>query len=239
MAIPTLVQSISGTAGSGTTLSLTLNNPTTHGNCLVVASASTDNSNQPLVSGVTIGGSADNFAAANSIRNNATSTVAAAGWYDPNCAGGSTAVVVSYTGDAGIGPEVMAWVMEWSGIKTTSPLDAAPAGAIGGASGTWSSGSTGTLAQSNELAIGIVASALSGGATTPGAPWTELAQIGTSGSCLLGVGYQVVSSTTALTYNGTQASNYYATVIFTLKAAPPIFTRNVFANQSVMRASVF
>jgi hypothetical protein len=217
--VAALVQSKSFTGTSGTTLSGSLNSNTTAGNCLVVCVGSYDNSAPPQVSGVTLGGSAGNFASANTAYNSGASLAGAAGWYDPNCAGGQTAVAISFTGGSGTGPATAAWVMEWSGLLTTSVLDAHPAG-VANAATSWSSGSTGTLAQGNELAIGIGAFNAGAGLSTPGSPWTELAQLGSMSTVNLAVAYQVVSVTSALTYNGTMSSaGYYGTCIFTLKAS--------------------
>lgn len=210
----TLVQSKSATGTSGTSLTVTLNSPTTAGNCLIACAGTVDATN-PTISGITLGGSAGNWASGNTAYNN--SYINAGIWIDPNCAGGQTSVVISFAGDSGGGPVTDAWVMEWSGLALTSPVDKAPAGSNGGAS-SWSSGSTGTLSQANELAIGVVYYQTSGSLTTPGSPWTELAQVGATN--LLGVGYQVVSATTALTYSGTgTGGGSYGTCILTLKVA--------------------
>lgn len=199
MAAPALVQSESATGTSDTSLTVTLTGPTTAGNCLIVCAGMEDTTDNPSVSGITLGDSAGNFAAANTAYNNAH--INAAIWVCPNCAGGQTSVVISMTGGSGGSPHTAAWVMEWSGIALTAATDMAPAGQEGGGS-TWTSGSTGTLSQASEVVVGVVAAYTDGTLSTPGSPWNELTQA-TSGQLILGTGYQVVSSATALTYNGT------------------------------------
>jgi hypothetical protein len=210
---PTLVQSASATGTSATTLTVTLGSSTTAGNCLVVCIGTQESTSNPTVSGITLGGGADNFAAANTAYSN--TAINAAIWADPNCAGGQTSVVITLTGGAGVNPHAAAWVMEWSGLVTSSVVDKAPAG-VNGSGTSWSSGSTGTLTQASEVAIGV---AYTGGTlTTPGSPWTELSQLA-PGFGHLGAGYQVVSAATALTYNGTcGAGSSYGTCIVTLNA---------------------
>jgi hypothetical protein len=213
---PSLVQSKSGTGTSATSLTITLNSATTAGNCLIVGAGTGQSTTNPQISGITLGGSAGNFAAANTAYNDADTNSAI--WADPGCAGGQTSVVISFTHGSGSTPLTLAWVMEWSGLLTSSVVDKAPAG-VNGSGTSWSSGSTGTLSQASELAVGVVCGQGSGSLTTPGSPWTELAVL-SNGNADLAVGYQVVSATTALTYNGTiSVSETYGTCIATLEAA--------------------
>jgi hypothetical protein len=216
-----LVQSKSGTTASATSLTIALTNPVTAGNCLVVCVGAEDGTDNPTVSGITIGGTADSFRAAATAYSN--SFVNAATWIDPSCAGGQTSVVISLTGGSGGGPGTCAWVMEWSGLQA-APLDKAPAG-LNNSGTSWASASTGTLTQPAELVIGCMYNDSGGTVTAPGTPWTELAQLTESGN-ILAVGYQVVSATTAVTYSGTGSSGDYGACIITLLAAssapPPV-----------------
>lgn len=213
---PSLVQSKSATGTSGTSLTVTLTSNTTAGNCLVVTIGTLENTDNPTVSGITLGGSADNWAAGNTAYSNADANAAI--WVDPGCAGGQTSVVISMTGGAGGSTQIAAYVMEWSGLATSSVVDKHPAGQNAQAS-SWTSGSSGTLTQAVEVAIGVIYADGSGTLTTPGSPWTELAQVTTT-SCKLGTGYQVTSATTALTYSGTTStSNFYGCCLVTLVAA--------------------
>jgi hypothetical protein len=217
--VPSLVQSKSATGTSATSITVTLNSPTTAGNCLIVALGADDGTANEQISGITLGGSAGNFAVANTAYNDGF--LNAAIWADPNCAGGQTTLVISLTHGNNSVPAIAAWVMEWSGLAATSVVDKAPAG-VNTSGTTWSSGSTGTLSQASEVAVGVVYGAISG-LSTPGSPWTELGTLtATNGAntALLGAGYQVTSATTAVTYNGTfSPSRFFGTCIATFKAA--------------------
>jgi hypothetical protein len=210
-----LVQSKSATGTSGTSLTITLSSATTAGNCLIVVLGAQEATDNPQITGITLGGSAGNFASANTAYNN--SNVNSAIWIDPNCAGGQTSIVITMGSGSGGTPLTAAYALEFSGVATASPLDKAPTGQNGSAS-SWSSGSTGTLSQSSEVAIGVVFTD-SSGITSPGSPWTELGTL-TTGSSRLAAAYQIVSATTALTYNGTTSSSSdYGCCAVTLKAA--------------------
>src|ERR1039457_5713175 len=75
----------------------TFGSATTAGNCVVVCIGLGYGTVNPTVTGVTLGGSAGNFAAL------VTSAIGTARggtaiWADPNCAGGQTAVAVTISG---------------------------------------------------------------------------------------------------------------------------------------------
>ncbi len=191
--------------------------PTTAGNTLVVAVQVFGAG--VTVSSVNIGGSADNFAKAAGVVDDSNSDCET--WIDEGCAGAQTSVVITLSGSADV---VQAYVMEWPGLLTTSVVDKTNHGTT--TFGTsWSSGSTGTLSQASEVVIGAVAATPATTTTlaTPVAPWTELPQLSAADSgetSYLGVAYQVVNSTSALTYSGTTAdSSLIAAVVVSLKAA--------------------
>jgi hypothetical protein len=214
-----LVQSAGNTATSGTTVAVTLS-PTGPGNCLVVC-AGVEAGSALTVSGITLGGSAGNFARAESQTDNYSSDLDCEAWTDQNCAGGQTSVTVTFSGTVGA---AFAQVMEWGGIAASSAVDKA-AGASGGATGTSLaySASSGTLGTPGELVVGaVIAGSLgSAGITGPGSPWTNLAQLA-SGFYSFRSGYQVVPGTGSQAYAGTiSGSNfeYYAAVIISLKMA--------------------
>ena len=232
---PSLVQSKSATGTTGTSVTVTLTSNTGAGNCLVVCVGATQATTNPTVSGITLGGSAGNFALAKAVNTNGTA-VDCEVWADPNCAGGQTSVVVSFNAGSGSGLGYVVWVMEWSGIVTSSPVDKTN-GQAPGASASWSSLSSGTLSQASELVIGAIAQSAGSNSTItgPGAPWTNLAQVNAGIDVGLMAGYQVVSATTAQTYNGTQSLSGagYGAVIATFKASgggppPPIGLLMVF-----------
>jgi hypothetical protein len=211
------VQAVAATAASLTTLAATLA-PTTAGNCLAVCFGSGSSASNPQVTGITLGGSADNWQAAATAYANAD--VNAAIWIDPDCAGGQSAVVITCAG-SGSQPGLACWVFEIPGV-TASPLDAHPAG-VNGASSPWSSASTGPLAQAGEIAIGCAACFGSVNALTgPAAPWTGEAVQRVTGTVSLIAGYQLTPSAAALAYAGTLTGTdaiRYGTCIATLKGA--------------------
>jgi|SRR5580704_5504973 hypothetical protein len=213
---PGLVQSASTGGASGTTLTVTLGAATTAGNTLVVCVGTVDGSD-PIVSAVKLGGSAGNFAKAVAHDGAADSCEI---WYDFNCAGGQTSVVITFTGDSGGSPSTAAVVMEWSGMLTTASAD--KTNFADSFSTSWSSGSSGTLSQAGELLIGAAAIQAAGVTLTPASPWTALSAVsGTGGDAIkLQVSYQVVSAATAQAYTGTISSNSaWNALVATFKAA--------------------
>lgn len=215
--MPTLVQSQSGSIASGATLTVTLGSATTAGNCLIVCAGAAQASADPTVSGITLGGSAGNFAVVKAVNNNADADCEI--WADPGCAGGQTSVVVSFNAGSGSQQGNAVWVMEWSGVTVSGPVDKVNGANASGSS--FSSGSTGTLTNASELVIGAVAyfGSSSNTITGPSSPWTGLAQVNAGGGgngVALAAGYQVVSATTSLAYSGTNSvSNGYGAVIAT------------------------
>ena len=217
--MPLLVQDASGEITSGTSLTVTLGAGTTAGNCLVDAVGASQATTNPTVSGVTLGGSSTNAVDAKSVNNNADTDAEI--WIIWDIAGGQTSVVTSFTAGSGSIQGNAATVMEWSGVQNTSnPVDKTAGNT--GASASPSSGATTTLSQASELAIGVVSQ--SGGSgdtiTGPSSPWTNLAQENASTGVGIMAGYQVVSSTAAVTYSVTLASSAaWAAVVATLLAA--------------------
>lgn len=228
-----LVQSKSFTGTSATALSGSLTTGTTATGCVVVGVGMFDGTDNMTVSGMTLGGSADHFAPANAQSSN--SAVNSAIWSDQDCAGGQTAIAVAMTGGTGSGPEAQAWAMEFSGVATSGAVDKAPTGSSNTTGTTWSSNSTGMLSQPFEVGIGVVA--CTSAPTTPGSPWTELGSL-SAASLHTAVAYQIVSSTTALVYNGTMPSGDDSTaIIVTLLAASSSVTGTVAVTQAPLAVS--
>lgn len=231
---PQLVQSASGNVASGTTITVTLGSVTTAGNCLVVAIGSFQSTSNPTVTGITLGGSAGNFAVAKQA--NGANQSDCEVWVDWNCAGGQTSVVITFAAGSGASQGNTALVMEWSGlISGSTPVD--KTNGANGTAASFSSGSSGTLSQANELIIGAVAQDLGSGAVIagPGSPWTNLAQVNSSNNSGLVASYLVVSSTAAQTYAGTfPGTAGFGTVVVTLKAvSAPVVTVGGLATISV------
>lgn len=212
-----LVQSKSG-SGTTSPVTVTLTSNTTAGNCLVVAVAAGNSTTNATVSGMTLGGSAGNFASAVALANNSDCNVEI--WTDQNCAGGQTAVAVSFSGGTGTGNGFDVFVWEFSGVSVSSAVDKAPA-AAGGTTGGFASASTGTLTIANEVAVGIGGAVGSIGAPTmtgPSSPWNNQTSVSAAKTGAVG-GYQIVSATTALTYTGTSSTGKWGAAIITLEQA--------------------
>jgi hypothetical protein len=194
------VQSAQNSA-TATSVTVTLGAAATVGNCLIVFISI---GGSKTVSSVHIGGVADNFAVAKAqAQTDANSAI----WTDQNCQQASTSVVVTISASA----PCCVTVIEWSQVLTSAAVDVAIS-ATSGPSNTWSSGASGTLAQANEVVFGMgVAGGGSSTLTGPGSPWTNLAQQtqGSSPAVNQICGYQQVSATTSVTYNGTSAAADY------------------------------
>lgn len=220
MAISLVQAPVSNSGSTGTTLTLTLGTPATAGNCLVVVITTHNGSTvNPTISGVTLGGSADNFASLFST-GSATDESISAFWTDPNCAGGQTSVVVSFSSVTS--PRYMASVYEFSGLASTNAalLDKSAASALGANGTSWSSGSTATTANAVQAWVGLV-STDSTTITGPASPWTNIAQVTPGGTASdFMSGYQIRSSTGAAAYAGTfSPSGFYNAAVIALN--PP------------------
>ena len=217
--MPSLVQVKAG-ATQSPPLTITLDSATTGGNCLValIGDVAVDNNGVP--SGITLGGAADHWAQA-AIQGSGTDHGVAAGWADPNCAGGQSAVVITTTGGAGT-ENVFAWVFEFSGLGGT--LDQSSGGANSFAA-TWDSGATPVTSQASEVWFGIMCGTSSGTPSLagPASPWVNEAQQ-SSGQWAAICGYQVTSSAGSADYAGTASPDGTADVlVFTLpgSGSPP------------------
>ena len=185
---------------------------TTAGNCLLVLIASKGSSGSAAsVSGITLGGSAGNFAslAAAHGTDGFTDWADAFAWADPSCAGGQTAVSISGS-NLGVGSGIGGvTVLEISGIAASSPLDKSSTG--NGQSSSFASGATATTTVAAELWAAIAATP--GSATGPGLPWTDESPPGGAAAAA----YQVVSSTGTASYSGTCSNEAWAALVVTLK----------------------
>lgn len=230
--MPTLVQSQSGTATTGTTLTLTLGLPTTARNCLVVCFGSTENTTNPNLTGITLGASADNFARAK--QTNTAGVANADIWTDQDCAGGQTSIVLTFTAGTGGGTGIGVWVEEWSGIALTAAVD--KTNSSSGSTTSWSSGSTGTLTNPNEVIVGCSMGFATGITfNTPSAPWTELGTLTAGTTNRMAAGWQTVTATTAQTYNSTLSGTgpSWAAAIVTLKAAANVVVTSTLPSPAI------
>lgn len=184
---------------------------TTAGNCLVVCVSSEQSPPTAVqsVSGITLGGSAGNFAqlAGTSLSTNACAAII---WADPNCAGGQTAIVISGSNLSVGSSQGGVTVYEISGLAASSVLDQSSTSI--GTSATYTSGTTPTTTQASEIVIGCTN--FFGTLSTSPAGYTN------STFSFASTGYEIVAATGAYVYSGTQsASDKYAGAVVALKAA--------------------
>ena len=199
---------------------------TTAGNCLVVCVFLYDaaGGSARTVSGITIGGSADNFGSSASVAAGSSSanTGRAEIWCDPDCAGGQTSLVVTLSG--ALGGSLIGFCVQYyeiSGLALSSVADQT-AGNAGASSASWTSTATGSTSQASEIAIGMTGNF--GGSTVtitgPGSPWTNETQLNAGMDAALLSGYDILSSTGTATYSGSlSTSEPYAAAVVTLKGA--------------------
>jgi hypothetical protein len=160
------------------------------------------------VSGITLGGSADNFAqVVSAVGGNNTN--GAFIWADINAAAGQTAVVV--TGNASLSGNIdgVAYY-EVSGINASDQVNSAA-----GTSATWSSGATPTTTHAAEFWVGCDRSFTNISPLPSG--WTnQQVNVGDV------FGYQIVSSEAAATYNGGNSSTSaaWSAAVATFYGAP-------------------
>jgi hypothetical protein len=216
-----LVQSASNSVASNSSVTVTLSQAASLGNCLVVC-VMNDAGSVFTVSNIKIGGSAGNFAVATRQGLDSYTDTDCEIWTDQNIGTSSTSVVVTVSGTA---TNLSAVVMEWSGIVLTGAVDKTNNNP--GTSSSFSSGATGTLTKANEVIIacaGCLAEAGTSTVTGPSSPWTNLAQV-TQGDTGLLVGYQIVTATTTQTYSGTcsgGAVDAFISCIISLEEQPAI-----------------
>ena len=200
-----------------TTATVTLANPTGAGNTLVACITTNGGSSNPLVSGITLGGSADHFASVET--GNAGVSFGGEIWYDPNCAGGQTAVVVTCTGGSGANPEIYVTVYEVAGTLTADKHVSNPVG--GGSQTTWTSTATATTTSANEIYFGCVTGSSNSPVPSVTGVGTWITQSTAAGSFDQVAGYQNASGIGTVTFSGTCAASSYMAVVATFIAPNP------------------
>jgi hypothetical protein len=131
-------------------------------------------------------------------------------YYLANIAGGQTSVAVAGSNLSVDSTNGGIDIIEVSGLLTASMLDKSPAGGSG-TSTAWSSGSSGTLSQANEIVIGTAC----GFNMVSPAGWTMVSGGGTGRR----TGYKIVSATTAQTFNGTMSNADWTALITSFKGS--------------------
>ena len=203
---------------------------TSSGSCLIVCIMPFSSGLASSISGVTLGGSADHFAAAVS---NGNTSASAFIWADPSCASGQTSVVVSGSNllvDSANGGIV---IYEVAGLAATFAALVDKTTSSTGSSTAYTTGTTAATGNANDLVVGCAN--VSGAPSSP-AGYTNT--IPTGGFAI--AGQKTVSSTGTFIFNGTATNGPWAGAIAAFNgAAASIFTKNLNVNQAVMRSAVW
>ena len=204
---------------------------TTAGNCVVVFIFTYALSSQTITTtGCTLGGSAGNFQQAVAVQTTPVGgdTDYLAAWFDPNCAGGQTAVVANVTNATWQGQYTGTGliIMELSGVAASSALDVTSKSSPGATGSTASSGSTAGTSVAGELALGAVVDAET--FTGTDSSYTNIT-MGSPIACIAGY-MPVPSAGTSVSYSApANVNNVVAGIVFTLKPAgtapaPPVIS---------------
>lgn len=204
----TPVQSVGQVSSTGSSVVITIANPAA-GNNLYALCASANTT--PTVTNITGGGVTWSVSPAISIATNKYASI----WEGTNSSGAGTTVTVNFSGV--VGANLDCWVVEFSGVSTSSSLDTT--GSNSGNSATPSATlSPDPATGNNELMLFIEKR---GGSYSSGPTngFTRLAQGTANGASL--AAYQVVSSTSGTYSTGftVTISNVWAAVIASFKAA--------------------
>lgn len=192
--------------------------PTTAGNTLIVAYGGSAGAGggTPSISGMTLGGAADNFAAQVTQNEGVNSFSISSVWSDANCAGGQTAIAV--TGTNLVGTSAYVQVIEVAGVWS---LDKSSVGGLATGTTTWTTGNTATTTAANEVLAGVTShgpfSATETLTVNNTPPWVNGTSFvwGSGGGAII-AGYQAATSTGAYAYSGTSPDfDYYTTAIAT------------------------
>jgi hypothetical protein len=206
------IQSASNFGVPPGTFTITFPNPTTAGNTIVVCAATHRFATNSTVSGITLGGSAGNFASV--VAQNTATVTDTEIWYDPVCAGGQTHVAVSFAGGSGAGPGCWAVAYEVPAVltvdQTSSNFSTSPVS-------TWTSGATPVTTSVNEIWFGCAAGLSD--LSVSGGNWS-VTDVAGSGNPM---GYSIAGAEAAAAYTGTiaAASDYTAVIAaFSLSTSP-------------------
>lgn len=177
--------------------SFSLDSSTGSGN-LLVAAISSYTASGPSVSGITLGGSADNWASVTSAADTSTQTWI---WYDESCAGGQTSINVSGSN-----------LQLASGYGFVVIYEFANAGPLDQSSSNHSSNSTSYTSNSISTDTGgvaVVGLVTTGGGlvNVPGSPWTEEVNDGYDAT-----GYEILSSGGSTSYSGDNGGAFSASI---------------------------
>jgi hypothetical protein len=195
----------------GYSLTVTLPNNTTAGNCLVACVA---HYYTPPTS-IATGASTDNWE--NAVLCNPATTLSGI-YIDPNCLGGQNTVTINF-GSTGA-EAIYAVVYEVSGLSA-SPIDQTDY-SFSSTGTSWSSGTTGVTSQPSEIAFGIAFSYYLTTFTGPSNWINTPTAVFYPGAYSAIAGYLPIATEGTQTYSGTSsASSTFYNAIVTLKGALP------------------
>lgn len=240
-----VVQHASNTATytSGTTgqLQVTFGSPTTAGNCLVACITAYEGPTDTLViSSVTTNGAAENWVSAASLGGTAGEGDQYSIYVNPNTSGSQTIIDINvtfgFTASTSNSACILSDIYEVSGLVLANVIDKSVTQSQSAVT-SWNSTATATTSQVNEIWLGMAAADSSSGNTAitltgPASPWTNETQLqssaqdggtGTSNKVIIDQisSYQIVSSTGAATYSGTNTpSAFVDSLVVTLKGIP-------------------
>jgi hypothetical protein len=201
--MPSPVQSAPGSATSGTTVTVTLPNPTGTGHSLLVYIGESQDTTNPVVASCKLGGVADNFGSSAVVSNVNNAECNSEIWLDSNCKAGQTVVLVTFTAGTGTSQANAVWVEEWPYILTKDKRPAGTGSSTGSAT-TFTATATGTLGSPNEIIAGTVTAEATApvltGPTT--GTWVNNAQITPVAAVGMIASHEVVTSTATQIYTG-------------------------------------
>lgn len=204
---PSVVQGVQASSFSATLTA------TGSGNCLYAVLVANNAGVAGSITGITIGGLASNWTQVYVYQDKSNSQVSIFVWQCVSAPSGKTALVV--TPSASLNNPYLE-VYEVSGMGSTPSLDVANVGPIKAGTTTWTSYSTITSAGTDDFVIGACGSGpySSGDVLTgPGGSWVNASSVAWGGGASI-VGYEIASTSTAFTYNGSSLNyDYYVAIV--------------------------
>ena len=210
---------------TATSLTLTFASNVTAGNCIVVVAA--NDASTGVISGITLGGSADNWTKDAGIVGGNGGFYDIEIWSDPGCAGGSKTVVITWLGSG----DLAAVAYEVSGLAA-SPLDKTQTNGPATTGTSFTSNATTTTSQASELYVGGVWMQTNGTISGPSSPWTNTKLTLSTAGEIFQAGFEIASVTGTPSYAGTISgdtqNNGWVAAIVTFKAGSGTSTPSKF-----------
>lgn len=212
---------VADSATASPSVTVTLSQGTTAGNCVLVVTYNSNNTTNATISSCTLGGAAGNFGSVYVLGTGSTAGVISF-WADPVCAGGQTSVVANSTGGSGNSWMNMS-VFEVSGLATSVArlLDQSDGNSSLTSATTWSSSNADPVTtQATELWLGMGSSNSAGTITpTAGTAWNTVFNTTTESTAVIAsvTAYQITSATGTPIYAGTASpTGHWAAAVVAL-----------------------